>query len=783
MVYAIIWWFTVELLGFIALPLTTVIFRNLPDRGYAFGKALAILLLSFILWLAAYAHILPNNGWSIVLIAILLSIGSFLIFRRRRQEIASFVSDNRWVIIVTEAIFLFSFVLYALVHAYSPDINFGEKSMDFAFLNGILRSEYFPPNDPWLSGHSISYYYFGYLMMATLTKLTGITSAVTFNLSLALIFALTAIGAFSIVYNLVKLSRGGFKAALGFGLVSVAFLLLLGNLMGVLDLLYAHGFGSEGFWKWVSIASRDQPYHSAEWYPTAHWWWWVATRLINTLPPGVSWGLDYTITEFPVFSFLFADLHPHVMALPFVLLNLAFFLEIVSSPVFPAFTWLRRNWPKFLVLAICLGSLGFINAWDFPTYVLLFALAVLFSMYLARGKISLRLLVDWGILCLALIACAVLFYLPFYFSLQTEIKGFGLVDNIATRPFHFFVFWGLFLFVAISFILAEVWGVLKRKDFSRWDILAAILLPLLPLATWAVWTLTTEAGAFSILEKFGHILPLLVVLSLILVVLTKRPRRETNSADNRDKAPLFVMLLLFTGFLLLMGLELFYIRDPHGIRRMNTMFKFYYQVWVFMAIASAFGLYWVASRWRPMALVGKLARASWWVVCVVLIASSLLYPIAATISFIHHETYEPTLNGLAFLEKWEPSEYEAIEWLNREVDGAPVIVEASKDDGFESFRISSRTGLPTILGSPGKERLWRGSDILFRGRVEDIDRIYQNEDIGEVQKLLEKYGVTYVYVGAREREQYGGVVGERFAMFMDVAFKNEGVTIFKVRGE
>jgi uncharacterized membrane protein len=216
---------------------------------------------------------------------------------------------------------------------------------------------------------------------------------------------------------------------------------------------------------------------------------------------------------------------------------------------------------------------------------------------------------------------------------------------------------------------------------------------------------------------------------------------------------------------------------------MNTLFKFYYQVWVFMAIASAFGLLWVASRWRPMALVGKLARASWWIICIVLLMGSMLYPIAATISFIHHSGYEPTLNGLAFLEKSNPSEYEAIEWLNREVDGAPVIVEASKDEGFEAFRISSRTGLPTILGSPGRERLWRGSDILFRGRVEDINRIYQSEDIGEVQKLLEKYGVTYVYVGAREREQYGGVVGERFAMFMDVAFKDEGVIIFKVRGE
>jgi YYY domain-containing protein len=780
-VHIIIWWLVVQLLGFIALPFTSVIFRGLPDRGYAFGKALAILLVSYILWLAASAHILPNSQWSIILIIVLLAVGSFFLFIRRRHEIASFIAENRGVIIATEAIFLLSFVLYALVHAYSPDISFGEKSMDFAFLNGILRSEYFPPNDPWLSGHSISYYYFGYLMMAALTKLTGITSAVTFNLSLALIFALTAVGVFSIVYNLVRISRGGFKAAIGFGLMAVAFLLLLGNLMGVLDLLYAHGFGSEGFWKWVSIAGRDSPYHSSEWYPTAYWWWWGATRLINTLALGASFGLDYTITEFPVFSFLFADLHPHVMALPFVLLSLAFFLEIVSSPVLPGLAWLRRNWLKFLVLAICLGALGFINAWDLPTYVFIFALAVLFSVYLVRGKINLRLLGDWGILCLAMIVCAVLFYLPFYFSLQTEIKGFGLVDNIATRPFHFFVFWGLFLFVAISFILAEVWGVLKRKAFSRWGILAAILLPLLPLAAWAVWTLTTEAGAFSLLEKFGHILPLLVVLSLILVVLTKRPRRETNSADNRDKAPLFVMLLLFTGFLLLMGLELFYIRDPHGIRRMNTMFKFYYQVWVFMAIASAFGLYWVTSRWRPMALVGKLARASWWIICIVLLIGSMLYPIAATISFIHHSGYEPTLNGLAFLEKSNPSEYEAIEWLNREVDGAPVIVEASKDEGFEAFRISSRTGLPTILGSPGKERLWRGSDILFRGRVEDIDRIYQSDDISEVRKLLQKYDITYIYVGAREQWQYGNDLGKNFASFMDVAFGNEGVTIYKVR--
>jgi uncharacterized membrane protein len=270
---------------------------------------LSILIISFLLWVAAYAHILPNTQWAIILIIALLAAGSLFIFIRRRQQLVSFISENRRVIIATEAIFLLAFILIAVVRAYDPAIDWGEKPMDFAFLNGILRSEYFPPLDPWLSGHSISYYYFGYLMMATLTKLTGISSAVTFNLSIALIFALTAIGAFSIVYNLIKLRRGGNRAAIGFGLVAVGFLLILGNLEGVLEILHAHGFGSQGFWEWVGIAGLEgpeglgnPPYYSAHWYPTDHMWWWRATRIINTLVPGQPWGLDYTITEFPSFS-------------------------------------------------------------------------------------------------------------------------------------------------------------------------------------------------------------------------------------------------------------------------------------------------------------------------------------------------------------------------------------------------------------------------------------------------------------------------------------------------
>ena len=45
--------------------------------------------------------------------------------------------------------------------------------MEIAFINGILQSDHFPPQDPWLSGFGISYYYFGYVMMSMATRLAA----------------------------------------------------------------------------------------------------------------------------------------------------------------------------------------------------------------------------------------------------------------------------------------------------------------------------------------------------------------------------------------------------------------------------------------------------------------------------------------------------------------------------------------------------------------------------------------------------------------------------------
>jgi len=766
MAQAIVWWFMVQLLGFIALPFTSVIFRGLPDRGYAFGKALAILLVSYILWLAASAHILPNSQWSIILIIVLLAVGSFFLFMRRRHEIASFVSENRGVIIATEAIFLVSFILYAVVHSYNAEIAYTEKPMDFAFLNAILRSDYFPPNDPWLSGHSLNNYYFGHLMMATLTKLSGISSAITFNLSLTLIFALAAIGAFGIVYNLVRLSRGGFRAALGFGVIAVGFLLIAGNLEGVLELLHANCIGGEGFWKWVGISGLDHSCTSTHWYPTDWWWWWRASRIITPVD-----GID-TITEFPFFSFLLGDLHAHLLSLPFVLLGLAITLNILTSKEPFGFVWLRKRPLVFVAMIVCLGSLGPLHTWDLPVYIFIFLGAVLIQTYIRRDDIGHRWWWEWIAISLISVVGIFLFYLPFYVNMQSPVTGVFPWRGPDTRLFHYFIIWGLFLFIGISFILFQIRCRLRSLSWR-----SIIFVSLAVLSLWVIWAIVVLAiGGGHIWGKLGHLAPLLILLALTLLVIVQKVRRTRVIAGSA----IFALLLLFTALLLTIGCELFYVEDAF-FGRMNTFFRLYYGAWTLFALSSAFGLYYLWRHWRASTKLGRVVRASWWVFLVLLIVASFIYPVAATGNRTNAFKDGPTLDGLAFFERSNPSEVEAIAWLGSNVKNAPVIVEAVGGDYTMYGRVSEFTGLPTILGWEQHEWIWRGSDRHLKGRRDDVNLIYESSDLDQVKSLLDKYNVTFVYVGTLERASYGPDVGSRFESFMNVAFSNKEVTIFEVR--
>ena len=321
-----------QVVGLAALPLCLLLFRRLPDRGYTLSKAFALLLVGYFFWIGNIVRILPNSSGGIwVVVFIFLGI-SALVFWARRDDLAAFARERWWLIAATEAVFFLTFITAAYLRSYVADLGGTEKPMDFMFLNAVTRGEHFPPPDPWLAGKNISYYYFGYLLVSMMTRLSALETSVGYNLGLAMIVGLAVTGVFGLVYNMAApreeraAQEGPGTPAAGpsarvlwrpmmFGVIAAFLLAVLGNLEGLLEALAAHNVGPHGFWTWANIDPGDlvTKYQSTHWYPDHFWFWWRSTRMLDG---GVG------IHEFPFFSFLLGDLHPHVMAIPFVLLAL-----------------------------------------------------------------------------------------------------------------------------------------------------------------------------------------------------------------------------------------------------------------------------------------------------------------------------------------------------------------------------------------------------------------------------------------------------------------------------
>jgi YYY domain-containing protein len=850
----LIWWLIVEILGLAALPLTYRLFKNLPDRGYAFAKPLGILLTSYVLWIGASFGFLRNSWGGIVFSILVVAVGSWWFYSKgsREERIASFLRGNRRLVIANEALFALAFVLFALFRAYNPEIMGTEKPMEFAFLNAILRSDTFPPLDPWLSGFGISYYYFGYLMMAMLTKLSGVASAVAFNLAITLLFALTVTGAYALVYNLIEGrgneavgQRGKLVTSLPryfVPLLGPLFVAILGNLEGVLEVLHAKGLGSAGFWNWLDIKELvSNGRVTGRWFDLGGgWWWWRASRVIHD--KDLLGNSVEVIDEFPFFSFMLGDMHPHVLALPFVLLALALALNVLRQKV----TSVKRetsnvktqtpnpkpetrnsklqslisniqspfsNLQHPLLYALCLGSLGFLNTWDFPIYLFVVAMAYGLHRYGRYGKITWALVREAVFMVVGLGLLGGLLYLPFYIGFQSQAGGILPHLFNPTRLHQYLIFFGPFVFVVIGFatlvtkrLRAEVED--KKLLSSGLNALfwTVVLPPLAVLGSVALVMFTARGQAFlrGILENErvqqqigGSDLPSLIrtfvtirlgnpftwlFLALLIawvVALLGGKLRISESANQRrpriaESSTLFVLLIIATALLLTLGVEFVYLRDTFGTR-MNTVFKFYYQAWVLLALASAYGVYYVTEKAKG------LGRSLFLAGVVVLVTLGMVYPLVAGFDKAGSFAPQPTLDGLAWVRQHSPDEYVAVQWLNEHVTDTSVILEATGGSFTEYARVSSRTGLPTLLGWGSHELQWRGNYEEPGKREPDINAIYSSTDTQHVLTLLEKYDITYIYVGSLERGKYSPAALAKFDRFMDVAFQQGNVTIYERR--
>lgn len=708
------WWFWLFIIGILFFPFAARLFHNFSDRGYIFAKSIGMVVLSYGIFLVGMLHLFPFTR--IVSISILLLIGVAIFLPelsikngtvRLKKRLFSIVSQSWPLLVLEEILFFLGLGFWAFVRAHQPDIQGLEKFMDFGFVNSLLRSTYFPPVDMWFPPLPINYYYFGHLITAVLTKLSGVAPQVSYNLMIAALFSFTFVGAFAIAINLLTYAKGknsviSHRKILGGGFLAGFLTTLSGNLHTVYTFFSPYQNESPvPFWQLpFSLGTFPNFY----WYPNA-------TRFIYN-----------TIHEFPLYSFVVSDLHGHVIDIPIVLTIIAILLHEFTQP----FTLPMR---KIVFVAFLVAISYMTNAWNGFIYLLLLCFVLLLARYMGyfdrfrfRNIVNVGFLTSIAVPLLICVAGFLVFSFPFSLHFKPFVSGIGV---LCAPPF--------------------LTGMGKLGPFV-FEVNHCQHSPL--------WQLALLWGFFYFF-----------VVSFLLFFRTRM-----------IKSDYFVLLLISIATLLLIIPELVYVKDIYPDHyRANTMFKLGYQAFIMLSIATAYII---------IRIIAKLKVSYLPFVVLVCIGSIglllvMIYPYFATMSYYENFKNYRGLDGTQYLKRLYPSDYEAIGWINQNVHGQPVILEAQGDSYTDYGRVSANTGLPTVLGWTVHEWLWRGSYDIPSPRIADVEIMYESKDASETNELLQKYNVSYIFVGNLEKEKYT-VSEEKFLQLGTIVSQKGDTKIYKI---
>jgi len=620
------WLVVVELLGLAALPLTLAVLPRLADRGYGLVKLVGILAVTYLNYLLGSLAGWGNNAPALAAGAVLLCAGGLALLRPELRALPSWFRRRRAAILAEEGLFLLLFAAWALVRAAHPGILSTEKPMDRAMMTASHKAASFPPYDPWLAGTTINYYYGGYLAVGTLVTLTGVAAPVGYNLALALLFALVGSAAYSVAYGLTRNAR--------WAVLGPVFALLIGNLNALSQYL-AKGTATFGFFNASRVVEPSNP-------------------LCGT-PTG-----PCTITEFPAFSFLLGDLHPHVIALPFTILAIGVALNLALAPAAGWDALARTDALRVATMvftALSAGALYFMNSWDWPTYLLLIGAALL-----VPGLVSLdrRALAEGVGVAVGVALLSYVLYASFHRDFKPQYNSFG-VQLHGSPANDVFTMFGLFLLPVAAFIIGQLprggrraaagvpapreatasvavpvaagggasrgaaarggdrssTAVLEREpdgagepgiDDTGDDLPELPRLPMPSFGALGPWAplLVVAALGLSLLLGVGAGLG---TAGLLLPFLGAALYLATREAHLGGRENAFALLLCTGGIGLIVLCDAVFLKDLFcgadasgacrgGLYRMNTVFKFYYQAWTLLALGAAYGLYALSQRLR-----------------------------------------------------------------------------------------------------------------------------------------------------------------------------------------
>lgn len=761
----VVWYLFVFLLGVLTYPIIRLVLPGLGDKGYPLARTLGLVILAYVPWLLGSLGVAYSRVTIGLVFAAIAVAGLGLGWMRRDELLEEWKSKRRHFLMI-EGLFLSFFVFDLLIRLGNPDLwhpsKGGERPMDFSYFNAVLKSTTFPPYDPWFAGGYINYYYYGFVLVGTPVKLLGIVPSIAYNFILPTLFAIIATSAFSIGWNLldgrpktVDRPRSAVHRPFIAGLAAALLMVVLGNL-GTIQMVFQafarigapggtiidSGFIQRLLWAGQGVIKNivdgiTLPIGRGEWY-------WNPSRVI---PPGPG----NEITEFPFFTFLYSDLHAHMIVMPLTLFIIAWALGTVLAR--------RTSLGSIAIGALVLGAIRPVNTWDVYTYIPLAAIALAYTLWryadLSASKLPFPLVVQRiGLVLVAvvgLVALQSVFYAPFtnWFS-----QAYGKVDpwTASRTPLaSYLTHWSLFLFIITAWLVWEtrqwmaVTPVSSLKKLKPFQLLIELFLALFLVILLYIAYRKAWIGWLAF--------PLAVWAGILLL----RP----DQSDVKRAA----LFMIGTALTLTLVVEFISLRGDIG--RMNSLFKLYLQAWTLLALSGGAAFAWVLSdihSWRPR------WRKFWQTILTILFASAALFTVAASTDKVTDRINNDaprtldSMTYMAYAEFWDTTvmdlsqDYRAIRWMQDNVQGSPVIVETNCPEYRWCSRFTIYTGLPGVVGWNWHQRQQRAliPPNLITDRVDAIGNFYTTTDIAFARDFLAEYEVRYIIVGQLEGIYYPG---------------------------
>ncbi|HTO75679.1 MAG TPA: DUF2298 domain-containing protein [Thermoanaerobaculia bacterium] len=711
------WAVTVEALGLAVLPALRLFFGNRRDAALL-SRPIGLAAVAYVAWAGTLLPRIPFDRR--LLVFALVAVGA-LSWGLARKTPPKDGERRLWGREERRAALWFwaSAGVFLVIRAAVPEILGAEKFMDLAFFNSIARHGAMPPLDPWMSGKTINYYYWGYLLAASLAKLASVTPFVSYNLAVATFAGYAFVAAASLG---VRLASGSRIAALGSGFVAV----FAGNVQGAIDAVRA-------------------PFDKGFDY-------WHASRVI---------GNGDTINEFPFFTFFHADLHPHLLAFPYFVAAFVFahrlFEGEADARAEPGATPAPRGRRIFsyALTALVAGTAIAANKWNTPAIGLGLAAAAAFRATGGRSWPPFGRLVRGAFVGSVCLFVALLLWLPNSLTYQLPNKGLGWTKQ-KSGLVEFLDVWGLFFAVGIL----ALWPPREEDERSR--------------RRGDLWLAAAGGGSLLAAMITGKpvLLPILFLAALAILRATAALR-----AGGEDASPVvYTAGLLVLSLAMIAGCEFCYFKDDYGdqLQRMNTIFKFYHQAWPLFGIAV---VVFAQRAWRQTGARAKAVR----LLAAAAALVALLYPANAAISRLRQREGAFSLDALPALARRSSGDAAAVVWLEEHAPARSVILEATGDPYREFARISSHTGLPTVMGWANHEGLWRSNDPEIGARAQLVRGFYSTADEQTALEIVKKFGVRYVILGDLERASHPNADHVANFLFLNPVLKGS-TTVYEVRG-